>query len=108
MSSTTDSSAGRAEIAARTLRTDRWWVPPLVTVVGLGLWVLYATVRAFMQKWYFVPQYHYLTPFYSPCVSLGCDPASAEFGRFLPDWPILPYASLTLPFLLLFILTFYY
>ena len=108
MSSTTDRRAGRAQIAARTLRTDRWWVPPLTTVVLLGLWVLYATVRAFMQQWYFVPQYHYLTPFYSPCVSLGCDPASAEFGRFLPDWPILPYASLTLPFLLLFRVTCYY
>ena len=63
MSSTTD-RAGRAQIAERTLRTDRWWVPPLVTAVGLGLWVLYATVRAFMQLWYFVPQYNYLTPFY--------------------------------------------
>jgi hypothetical protein len=107
VSSTTD-RAGRAQIAERTLRTDRWWVPPLATVVGLGLWVLYATVRAFMQQWYFVPQYNYLTPFYSPCVSTGCVEQAAHFGRFLPDWPILPYASLTLPFLLLFRLTCYY
>jgi len=108
VSSTTDSAAGRAEIAARTLRTDRWWLPPLLTAVGLLAWVAYATVRAFMQLWYFVPQYNYLTPFYSPCVSTGCIEQAAHFGRFLPDWPILPYAALTLPFLLLFRLTCYY
>ena len=108
MSSTTDPAAGRAEIAARTLRTDRWWLPPLFTAVGLIAWVAYATVRAFMQMWYFVPQYNYLTPFYSPCVSTGCVEQAAHFGRFLPDWPILPYAALTLPFLLLFRLTCYY
>ena len=108
MSSTTDPAAGRAEIAARTLRTDRWWLPPLITAVGLIAWVAYATVRAFMQMWYFVPQYNYLTPFYSPCVSTGCVEEAAHFGRFLPDWPILPFAALTLPFLLLFRLTCYY
>jgi len=108
VSSTTERSAGRADIAARTLRTDRWWLPPLLTVVGLVAWVAYATVRAFMQQWYFVPQYNYLTPFYSPCVSTGCVEQAAHFGRFLPDWPILPYAALTLPFLLLFRLTCYY
>jgi hypothetical protein len=111
VSSTTSEGAaraGRAQIAARTLRTDRWWLPPLLNVIGLGAWVLYATVRAFMQEWYFVAQYNYLTPFYSPCVSVGCVPEAAHFGRFLPDWPILPYAALTLPFLLLFRLTCYY
>jgi hypothetical protein len=99
---------GRATIGARTLRTDKWWRSPLTTVVLLTAWVAYAVVRAFMQKWYFVSDYHYLTPFYSPCVSTGCDPEAAEFGRFLPDWPILPYAALSLPFLGLFRLTCYY
>ena len=100
--------AGRAAIAARTLRTDRWWFPPAIQAAGLTLWVAYATFRAFMQDHYFIDQYHYLTPFYSPCVSNGCTPDAAEFGRFLPDWPILPYAAMTLPFLLLFRLTCYY
>ena len=108
MSSTTDASTGRAQISARTLRTDRWWVPPLLTVAGLAAWVIYATVRAFLQRDYFVAEYNYLTPFYSPCVSLGCTPEAAHFGRFLPDVWFLPYASLTLPFLLLFRLTCYY
>jgi hypothetical protein len=98
----------RASIEAKTLRTDRWWVAPLLTVSLLSIWVIYATVRAFMQKWYWVDQYHYLTPFYSPCVSNACAPDAAEFGRFLPAWRILPYASITLPFLLLFRLTCYY
>ncbi len=108
MSTTTTASAGRAQITARTLRTDRWWLPPLVTVVGLGAWVLYATVRVFMQRWYFVPEHNYLSPFYSPCLSNGCPAAAAHFGRMLPDLPWLPYAAVSLPFLLLFRLTCYY
>jgi len=101
-------SPGRASIDAKTLRTDRWWLAPLLTVVGLVAWILYAVVHAFMQKWYFVPEYNYLTPFYSPCVSLGCDPAAAHFGRFVPDVWWLPYALVSLPFLGLFRFTCYY
>jgi hypothetical protein len=111
MTTTATTPAGqrpRAAIAAKTLRTDRWWLAPLLTVSLLTLWVAYATVRAFMQKWYWVGDYHYLTPFYSPCVSMGCVPESAEFGRFLPNWAIVPFAAVTLPFLLLFRLTCYY
>ena len=44
----------RATIAARTLRTDRWWLPPLATFVAFVAWVAYATVRAFMQDYYYV------------------------------------------------------
>ena len=102
------SRAGRADIAAATLRTDRWWLAPLLTVVGLTAWVAYATVRVFMQQNYWVDAYHYLTPFYSPCLSNGCVPDAAEFGRFLPNNPLIPYAALSLPFLLLFRLTCYY
>ncbi|MDI1459883.1 hypothetical protein QEZ54_02780 [Catellatospora sp. KI3] len=98
----------RAAIEAKTLRTDRWWLAPLLTVIGLTAWVAYATFRVFMQADYWVGAYHYLTPFYSPCVSLGCVPEAAEFGRFLPDSPLIPYAALSLPFLLLFRLTCYY
>ena len=38
-------SPGRASIAARTLRTDRWWVEPAVTFTLLVAWLLYALVR---------------------------------------------------------------
>ncbi|MFY1617643.1 hypothetical protein [Micromonospora sp. WMMD736] len=98
----------RAAIAAKTLRTDRWWFAPMITVIGLGAWVAYATVRVFMHKWYWVDQFHYLTPFYSPCVTDRCVEQASHFGRFLPGWWIIPDAALTLPFLLLFRLTCYY
>ena len=77
-------------------------------MLGLVAWLAYATVRVFMQKYYFVADYHYLTPFYSPCISNGCVEGSSEFGTFLPDVWWIPYAALTLPFLLLFRLTCYY
>jgi hypothetical protein len=100
--------SGRAAIPARTLRTDNWRKAPVLTVTLLTLWILYAVVRAFMQKWYWVEDYHYLTPFYSPCVSNGCEGDSSLFGRFLPDIAIFPFALITLPFLGLFRLTCYY
>ena len=100
----------RAAISAKTLRTDRWWLAPVLTVAGLSAWLIYGLVHILLQKDYFAEGagYHYLTPFYSPCVNNGCVPAAAEFGRFVPDWPLVPYALLTLPFLLLFRLTCYY
>jgi hypothetical protein len=64
--------------------------------------------RVFLQRDYWVGDYHYLTPFYSPCISKGCVPEAAEFGRFLPDQWFIPFAALTLPFLLLFRLSCYY
>ena len=52
-----------------------------------------------------VPQYHYLTPFYSPCMKKACAEASDSGRRLRPNWLFVPYAALTLPFLLLFRLT---
>ncbi|WP_330184222.1 hypothetical protein OHB26_11800 [Nocardia sp. NBC_01503] len=102
-------SKGRAAISARTLRTDSWWVPPLVTVLGLGTFVIYATVRSFARAAYWVNDYHYLTPFYSPCLSASCVEGSSHLGTpigHLPMW--IPLGFLVLPFLLLFRLTCYY
>ena len=101
-------SATRARIGQKTLRTDRWWLQPLRINLGFAAFVIYATARAFQQDYFFVPKYHYLTPFYSPCVSTGCIPEASHFGQFLPDVWWLPYAALSLPFLLLFRLTCYY
>ena len=64
-------SPTRAQISQRTLRTDAWWKSPIVTDLGFAAFVIYATVRAFLQNNYFVEEYHYLTPFYSPCISTG-------------------------------------
>ena len=76
--------------------------------LGFAAFVIYATLRAFQGTNYFVAKYHYLTPFYSPCVSKGCVEASDFWPQILPDVWWLPYAALTLPFLLLFRLTCYY
>ncbi|MGM7646395.1 hypothetical protein ACSVDM_15965 [Nocardia sp. JW2] len=102
-------SRTRARIAARTLRTDRWWLPPLLTTLGLTAFVAYATVRSFVRTAYWVPEYHYLTPFYSPCLSDSCVPGSSHFGTPFPELPMwIPLGFVVLPFLLGFRLTCYY
>ncbi|NKX87340.1 hypothetical protein HGA10_08440 [Nocardia coubleae] len=102
-------SRTRARIAARTLRTDRWWLPPLLTTLGLIAFVAYATVRSFVRTAYWVPEYHYLTPFYSPCLSDSCVPGSSHFGTPFPELPMwIPLGFVVLPFLLGFRLTCYY
>ena len=51
-------------------RKDKWWVEPLVTVVVLVVFSVYATWRAFEANYYttwgMVNTVHYLSPFYSP------------------------------------------
>jgi hypothetical protein len=102
-------SPNRARIGARTLRTDRWWLPPLLTSLGLATFVIYATIRSFMRESYWVAEHHYLTPFYSPCVSDSCVPGSSHFGTPLGELPVfIPLGFLVLPFLLGFRLTCYY
>jgi hypothetical protein len=64
-------TSGRAAIAARTLRTDRWWVQPLVTVVVLVAFVVYSSFRAFQNAHYFAEPY--ISPFYSPCITTACE-----------------------------------
>ncbi|GAB2649527.1 hypothetical protein [Nocardia goodfellowii] len=99
----------RARITERTLRTDKWWLAPLLTVLGLAAFVIYATIRSYVRTAYWVDDYHYLTPFYSPCLSTDCVPGSSHFGTPLGSVPaILPLGFLVLPFLLLFRLTCYY
>jgi hypothetical protein len=66
VSSTTDRTAGRAEIAARTLRTDLWWRPPLIQATVLTVLLGYVVVRLFLRRDYWVPEYNYLTPFWIP------------------------------------------
>ena len=107
MSSTT--SAGRADIAARTLRTDRWWRLPLIQATLLTVLLGYVLVRLFMRQWYFVPEYNYLTPLYSPCLSTSCTPGSAHFGTIFGDLPVwIPLPIIVFPILLGFRATCYY
>ncbi|MCW2528895.1 MAG: Conserved putative rane protein [Pseudonocardiales bacterium] len=107
--STGVNAPGRAKISVRTLRTDRYWLEPALTFAGLTAWVLYALVRTSSQRAYFVPQYHYLSPFSSPCVSASCTPDARDFGTWFGHLPpFVPFALLVLPFLLGFRLTCYY
>ncbi len=100
---------GRAAVRARTLRTDRWWVPPVVTFTLLVAWLLYALIRTASQRYYFAPEFHYLSPFSSPCVSASCVPESRDFGAWFGEFPpFVPLGMLVLPFLLGFRLTCYY
>ncbi len=109
MTATTTGAAGRAEIAERTLRTDRWWVAPLLTFAGLMTFVIYGLVRTFMNQDYWVDEYHYLAPFFSPCLTDACVEGASHFGRPFPDtgW-LIPPPAFVLPFILGFRLTCYY
>jgi hypothetical protein len=119
MSTVEAPAKSRAQIKESTLRKDNWRLYPLTTFVIFTAWVVYATVRAFWGAAFYVPEYHYLTPFYSPCLNEICNNVvgqtgvtgnAAEFGTFLPagtrGW--IPFAAISLPFLLLFRLTCYY
>jgi hypothetical protein len=69
---------GRARIAARTLRTDRWWLQPLITFGVLLAFVIYATWAAFVNRNYFYEPY--ISPFYSPCLAKTCGTVAGSAG----------------------------
>jgi hypothetical protein len=103
------SSANRAQIASPNLRTDRWWASPVRVNIGLAAFIIYVTVRAFWGSAYWASDYHYLTPFYSPCISASCVPGASHLGVWLGHFPAwLPLGMLVLPFLLAFRVTCYY
>ncbi len=101
-------SASRAQITDSTLRRDRWWLQPTVTVFVLLGFVVYSTWRAFDAQNYFAAPY--LSPFYSPCLAATCEEGSSDFGTPIGDWwPTgLSPALLILIFPLGFRLTCYY
>ncbi len=95
---------GRAAIAAKTLRRDRWWLQPGITASVLIGFVIYSTWAAFQNSDYYAKPY--ISPFYSPCVASVCASArnvASSAGRLpnahvhVPDvgiigtwWPITP------------------
>ena len=94
----------RAQIEQKTLRGDRWWLAPLATFVVFTSFVVYATIRAFMGKYYFSEPY--LSPFYSPCLG-DCVQGSSDFGQPFKAFP-LSAALIILIFPLGFRMTCYY
>ena len=53
----------------------------------LGFFIVYATIRIFMGKWYWVDDFHYLTPLYSPCLSSSCVEGSSHLGTWFGAFP---------------------
>ncbi len=98
---------GRATIAERHLRTDRWWLAPAITVTVLTLFVIYSTWRAFANADYYAAPY--VSPFYSPCLASNCVPVKggADWQLFGSWWGLSP-ALIVLIFPLGFRLTCYY
>jgi hypothetical protein len=70
MATTGVHSPGRAQIDARTLRKDRWWLQPLLTFLALTFFVVYSAWRVFSgSNYYSAP---YISLFYSPCLATEC------------------------------------
>ncbi len=67
----------------KTSRRDLWWLPPLLTFLGLSLFVVYATWAAFQGNYY--RSGPYLSPFYSPELLGNAD--HALFGAWPHWWP---------------------
>lgn len=90
-----------------TLRQDAWWIQPLIVVVILSSFIIYATWAAFQNAFYTWGPY--LSPFYSP--ELWGDSPHAWFGPKPTWWPgWLPFspALIILPFPAFFRFTCYY
>jgi hypothetical protein len=98
-------STERAAISEKTLRTDRWWLLPLITFVGFSAFVIYSTWAAFDHHNYFA-NYTYQSPFYSPCLAKSCPSEIAWAHWNIGTW--LSPALLILIFPLGFRATCYY
>jgi hypothetical protein len=97
-------SAGRALISDRTLRTDKWWIQPLITVGVFVSFIVYATFRAFENKNYFAEPL--ISPFYSPCISTACVEGAAHFGTPIGAITIFGFLISPALFILIFPLGF--
>jgi hypothetical protein len=49
-----------------TQRTDNWQLEPLLTILGLGLFVLYSIFRGLENAYFEIPNTQIISPFYSP------------------------------------------
>ncbi len=75
-----------------TLRTDRYWVQPVVTFAVLTSFVAYASWAAFVNKNYYVGapfNRDLISPFYSPCLTASCVPGSHP-STVITWWTISP------------------
>ena len=87
MATTGIDAPGRAKIDAATLRTDRWWLQPLVVFLALTAFVVYSAWRVFMGKYYYSSPY--ISVYYSPCLVTTCT-EGAEPGGPISWWTLSP------------------
>ena len=97
-------SSKRAKISERSLRTDRWWLQPLITVSVLLSFIVYASFRAFENGNYFAEPL--ISPFYSPCLSAACAQGSSLLGQPFGIFKILGMTFSPALFILIFPLGF--
>ena len=79
----------------RTLRPDRWWVAPALTVGLLTAFVVYSTWAVFQNGHFYVGAAAHrdlISPFYSPCLTYSCGVAGGPGKGFLylTWWTISP------------------
>lgn len=65
-------TASRQPGLGATQRTDRWWIEPLLVVLGFGGFVVYSTIFALIGSDYEAGPY--LSPFYEPLIDPGWRP----------------------------------
>jgi hypothetical protein len=108
---------GHPSALGGTLRSDTWWIGPLITFTVFASFIVYSSWAALQGNHYYVDPY--LSPFYSPVIftdlaAPGAAPLHhAWFGEWPSWWPRLPLlplspALLILPFPGLFRFTCYY
>lgn len=105
MATETATPRARATLPERTMRTDRWWVAPAITVAALLAFIVYSTWRAFQNKYYVSEPL--VSPFYSPCIAENCVEGSFKVPIVGEWWKLSP-ALLILPIPLGIRLTCYY
>ena len=87
MATTGIDAPGRARITARTLRTDRWWIEPLITFLALTAFVAYSAWRVFSGQYYFSAPY--ISVYYSPCLATSCTEGATP-GAPISWWMLSP------------------
>jgi hypothetical protein len=69
-------------------RRDTWWVQPLAVVIVFTAFIIYTTFRTFENDFYDVAKYGYLSPFYSPTISVNWMIAGKHFSPAIFILPI--------------------
>jgi hypothetical protein len=77
----------RAAISGATLRTDAWWLYPLIVMAFLGVALLYSTWAGLQTSGYYAEPY--LSPLFSPCLAANCE--HLTYRLIGPWWTFTPF-----------------